>query len=108
MRRLFLEDTVMAKKSSSTIVMTPNEVKVINMDFSNDLGDADRTGTPTVTVSEDGPGFSNAQTLGKLAQAKFDASGVSPGLYTVTMSCNDDSAQTFEGIGELIVENVST
>ena len=100
----------MAKKSSSTIVMTPNEVKVINMDFSNDLGAADLTGTPSVTVSEGGPDFENEQSNGKLAQAKFDARGVSPGLYTVTMSCNDNSGspQTFEGIGELIVENVST
>ena len=100
----------MAKKAPETVVMTPNEIKLINMNFAADLGTANLSGAPTFTVSADGPATASETTTGQLAQAKFDATGVSAGLYTVTVTASDDSTptQTFEGIGELLVEEAST
>ena len=90
--------------------MTPNEVKLINMNFASDLGDALLSGSPSFTVSTGGPAASSPTSSATFAQAKFTASGVASGLYTVTVQVNDDSspAQTFEGIGELLVEAVAT
>lgn len=100
----------MAKKAPETVTMTPNEVKLINMNFLADLGDALLSGSPSFTVSAGGPTASSPTVSTTFAQAKFTASGADPGLYTVTVQVNDNSipAQTFEGIGELLVEAVAT
>ena len=91
--------------------MTPNEIKLVNMDFGADIdGEAIIDTINSIAVSTGGPTASDPSFSTTKAQHKFNAAGVTPALYTVTIkvTTDDSPAQTFEAIGELLVEAVST
>lgn len=62
---------------------------------------ASLTGTPTVTVTAGGPTLSSKQvdSTGKKVVFLCDATGVTPGVYTITALCatNESTAQTLGG-----------
>jgi hypothetical protein len=93
----------MAKKAPETIVKTPGESKLVNMEFAADLLAGETlTGTPSISPSPSGLTVTLPITSGTKAQAKF--SGGTPGTtYLISVTVQTNNGQTYEGIWDLLV-----
>jgi hypothetical protein len=94
--------------------MSPGEVRYIDMTFTNDLGSSNvlSADAPTVDISPVASWVvdQKATDSSKIAQARFSPTGSAVGIYTVTFTAKDQSTptQTIQGVGELVLESLST
>lgn len=96
----------MSKKAEETIVKTPNEVKLCNMDFAEDLlaGEA-ITAAPSWTSTPAGLTITAPAFSGSKAQGMF-AGGTNGVTYLVKCEVQATGGQIYQGCGDLHVEDL--